>query len=194
MKIRSFLKTFYFLHILATGIFAQSETAKLLSFEPSGNVELTRPRIYQAGKTEENLPISSAEILNLEQQAFLLINQKRMEIGQEHLTWNNDCAKIARLHSRNMASYKFFSHTGLDGSMVNDRADEIGLSKWRAIGENIAFNLGYENPLEKAIDGWLKSTTHRENILNNRWKESAVGIAVSVDGAYYFTQVFLLRK
>ncbi len=194
MKTRSFLITFYFLQILATGIFAQSETAKLVSFVPIDNVELIRPRIYQAEKIDENLTISSAEILNLEQQAFLRINQKRMEIGQEPLTWNNDCAKIARLHSRNMASYKFFSHTGLDGSMVNDRADEIGLSKWRAIGENIAFNLGYENPLEKAIDGWLKSTTHRENILNNRWKESAVGIAVSVDGAYYFTQVFLLRK
>ncbi len=153
------------------------------------NAALIRPRIYR-----ETSNINSITIANLEKQGFELINQKRVEIGLEILTWNIDCAKIARLHSENMASHKFFNHAGLDGTMVNDRADAIGLSKWRTIGENIAYNLGYENPLETAVEGWFKSPSHRENMLNNRWKESAVGIAVSADGSYYFTQVFLLRK
>jgi uncharacterized protein YkwD len=78
--------------------------------------------------------------------------------------------------------------------MVNDRADSFGISKWRAVGENIAYNRGYANPIEFAVDRWMHSPGHRENILNARWKESGIGIAITQDGAYYFTQVFLQRK
>ena len=194
MKTKSFLVSFSFLFIFSIGIFAQIGTARLVGDDSSKNAALTRPRIYQSENDKETSKTTSTTIANLEKQGFELINQKRVEIGLEPLTWNNDCAKIARLHSENMANDHFFNHAGLDGTMVNDRADEIGLSRWRAIGENIAYNFGYENPLETAVEGWLKSPTHRENILNNRWKESAVGIAISSDGAFYFTQVFLLRK
>ncbi len=187
MKYKSFLVSFSFLFIFSIGIFAQ--ISPLVRDDDVKNAALIRPRIYR-----ETSNINSTTIANLEKQGFELTNQKRIEIGLESLIWNNDCAKIARLHSENMASHKFFNHAGLDGTMVNDRADAIGLSKWRAIGENIAYSLGYENPLEIAVEGWFKSPSHRENILNNRWKESAVGIAVSADESYYFTQVFLLRK
>lgn len=78
--------------------------------------------------------------------------------------------------------------------MINNRADSVGLSKWRSIGENIAYNRGYANPLEFAVEGWMKSPAHRDNILNNRWQESGIGIAILADGTYFFTQVFLLRK
>ena len=187
MKYKSFPVSFCFLFIFSISIFAQ--ISPLVRDNEVKNAALTRPRIYRATSNATSTTIS-----NLEKQAFQLINQKRVEIGLEPLTWNNDCAKIARLHSENMASKKFFNHTGLDGTMVNDRADAIGLSKWRAIGENIAYSFGYENPLEIAVEGWFKSPSHRENILNNRWKESAVGIAVAADESYYFTQVFLLRR
>ena len=93
-----------------------------------------------------------------------------------------------------MAELKFFSHRGLDNKMVSDRADDIGLSKWRAIGENIAFERGYKDPIGKAVELWFESPSHRHNLLENSWKESAVGVAVARDGSYYFTQVFLLRK
>ena len=93
-----------------------------------------------------------------------------------------------------MANFHFFSHVGQDGLMVNDRADLFGISRWRLIGENIAFNKGYDNPAEFAVERWMNSPSHRENVLNPRWRESAVGVALSSDGAYYFTEVFLLRR
>ena len=98
------------------------------------------------------------------------------------------------MHSNNMANYKFFSHRGLDGRMVNDRADSVGLNKWRGIGENIAFERGYDHPASFAVEKWMESPSHRQNLLGQSWKESAVGIAVAPDGSYYFTQVFLERK
>lgn len=134
------------------------------------------------------------QILEFEKITFALINQKREERGLQPLMWSEEVAKIARLHSENMAKFDFFGHRGLDGKMVNDRADSLGLTKWTAMGENIAFNRGYQKPLECAVEKWMESVGHRENLLNKRWKESAIGIAVTNKGTFYFTQVFLKRK
>lgn len=133
------------------------------------------------------------EALDLERRVFALLNQKRAENGLSPLAWSEDMAKIARAHSIEMAEYNYFSHKGLNGSMVNDRADELGISDWRSIGENIAFNQGYENPGEFAIECWLKSASHYQNLMSRKWKQSGLGVAITKDGRYYFTQVFVLN-
>jgi uncharacterized protein YkwD len=158
-------------------------------------IDDSRPRIIETEKKQIVVNSKSAfSTFDLEKQAFNLLNSQRAAKGLSPLEWNDDVARIARLHSENMAKYKFFSHAGLDGLMVDDRADLCGVSRWKAIGENIAYNRGYDKPVEFAVERWMKSTAHRENLLNDRWKESAVGVAVSNDGAFYFTQVFLVRK
>lgn len=160
----------------------------------ANNLVHTRPRIVQTDKIRNDVSNNAFSTYVLERQAFELLNSERAAKGLSPLIWNEDVARIARMHSENMARYKFFSHAGLDGSMVDDRADLCGVKRWRAIGENIAYNRGYEKPVEFAVLRWMQSNSHRNNILNSRWKESAVGVAVANDGAFYFTQVFLLRK
>lgn len=155
---------------------------------------LTRPRIYQPEPIKSVKTLKTNNAFDLERRAFGLVNQQRAMIGLEQLAWNDDAAKIARLHSENMANYDFFSHTDLDGLLVNDRADSLGINKWQAIGENIAYNQGFENPVEFAVERWMLSPKHRDNLLNSRWKESGIGVAVAENGKYYFTEVFLLRK
>ena len=154
----------------------------------------SRPRIYVENSEPKFNIKALPTVFDLEQQVFQLINEKRREQGLRQLEWSESIAKIARLHSQNMADNNFFSHTGLDGSIVSDRADKSGLNKWRAIGENIAYNRGYKQPIEFAVERWLQSPSHKQNLLNKEWRESAVGIAVTPEGTYYFTQVFLLRK
>lgn len=146
---------------------------------------LNRPQSVEAEK--------KVSTVNLELKVLEIINKRRGESGLSALKWSDDAAKIARYHSKNMAEFKFFSHLGRDGLSVDERADSLGVSKWRAIGENIAFNRGYENPVEFACERWMKSTAHRENLLNPRWKESGIGVSIADDGAYYFTQIFLVR-
>lgn len=130
----------------------------------------------------------------VERTAFDLINKIRIGAGAQPLAWNDDVAAIARTHSQNMAEFNFFSHRGLDSKLVSDRADAQQVGKWRAIGENIAFNRGYKDPAEMAVQLWLDSAEHRRNLMDSNWKESAVGVAVAADGSYYFTQVFLVRR
>lgn len=141
--------------------------------------------------------VKSSVIVNMaaaEQSAFNLINQKRVELGFEPLTWSDELAAVARLHSQNMAEFRFFSHRGLDNKLVSDRADALKVGRWRSIGENIAFNRGYAKPVAMAVELWLDSPTHRQNMLDPNWKESAVGVAKAADGSVYFTQVFLIRR
>jgi len=130
---------------------------------------------------------------SFEQSAFEILNQKRAERGLKPLVWSEKVASVARMHSQNMAEFDFFSHRGIDGKLVSDRADTVGLGTWNAIGENIAFERGYDDPIAKAIDLWLNSPAHYDNLMDPNWKESAVGIAVAPNGAYYFTQVFLRK-
>lgn len=166
--------------IFAANIFSQSNS--------SGDkiALLTRSGLSETKKT--------VNLYELEKLAFDLINDKRAANGLSELIWSEDVAKIARLHSQNMANSKFFSHKGLDGLTVDNRADSLGVRKWQAIGENIAYNRGFSKPAVLAVDSWMKSNGHRNNILNNSWNQTGIGIAVDANGGYYLTQVFMLRK
>lgn len=157
------------------------------------NLEMTRPRIVddRTSAVKASVVVNTASI---ERIVFDLVNGKREGSGLKPLIWSDEVASIVRNHSQSMAVHGFFSHRGLDGKMVSDRADRQGLTKWRSIGENIAFNRGYDAPVEKAVELWMQSTSHRHNLLSSQWRESAIGVAVAADGSYYFTQVFLVRK
>ena len=158
------------------------------------HAEITRPRVY---KVEQAIPAKASKAnatYELERRAFDLINERRGKCNLPPLKWSDDVARIARLHSENMANYNFFSHAGVDGLMVNDRADFFGINKWQAIGENIAYNQGFDDPVEFAVERWMQSPKHRDNLLSSRWKESGIGVAVTESGKYYFTEVFLIRN
>lgn len=154
---------------------------------------ITRPRVVEKPAAAVGSYVT-ANTKAFSRTAFEMVNRVRVENGLAPLAWNDDLAKAANLHSQNMAEFHFFSHKGLDSKMVSDRADSAGVGKWRSIGENIAFNRGYNDPVAMTVQLWLDSPSHRRNMLSTDWKESAIGVAVAEDGAYYFTQVFLLRK
>ena len=199
MKNKSIFIAFFF----AITILGFQISAQTISAEKTGSIaykknndELNRPRVINSSveKSKKVFVFSVAQIHAFEKEVFQLINKKREEKGLIALEWSDEVANIARFHSENMAKDKFFSHTGTDGKMVDNRADSAGIKRWSAIGENIAYNRGYEKPLELAVEKWLLSPTHRDNLLDTRWKETGIGIAVANDGTYYFTQVFLKRR
>ncbi len=174
--------------------FGQARAAINFDLRPDAGStsNLTGPTLSRVTKSpidSKMLPVAS-----IEQQIFALINAERIKNGLTELEWSERLAAVARLHSEDMASAKFFSHRGSDGSMVDERADRLGLGVWSSIGENIAYMRGFEDPAGLAVAKWLESTAHRKNLLGSTWKESAVGVAVTEDGTYYMTEVFLLRR
>jgi uncharacterized protein YkwD len=96
----------------------------------------------------------------------------------------NDAAED---HARDMARRKFFDHRGANGSQPRDRVLRTGY-KFRLTGENIA--LGPESA-EEVVAGWLASPGHCANIMEARFHEIGVGLAVGRGrGKIYWVQVF----
>lgn len=161
--------------------------------DASGNATTARVqrRSAKLGRSEVS---DSKRARIIERETFDLINLQRIEHGLAPLMWDPKLAELARVHSQNMARHGFFSHVGLNGRTVDARAVDSGIDDWRGIGENIAFNQGIENPASFAVEKWILSPGHRRNLLDRRWKQSGLGVAVTEDGKYFFTQVFMLRN
>lgn len=128
-----------------------------------------------------------------EREIFDLINQERGKKGLGELNWDSNLSQMARAYSQKMARENFFSHYDGDGGSVETRARDMRIKNWSKIGENLFFCEGYGNPNVMAVRGWMKSPSHRENILNRDYTDSGIGIAVTGGGRIYVTQVFIER-
>lgn len=127
---------------------------------------------------------------NLEQQVLVLTNAERRKYGLRPLKWNEELAKLARAHSRDMVERNFFSHENPDGKSPFDRMREAGLTYYIS-AENIA--AGQASP-EKAVEEWMNSEGHRMNILKPDLEELGVGIARGGKYGIYWTQTFAKLK
>jgi uncharacterized protein YkwD len=128
-----------------------------------------------------------------ERRAFDLINAERQRRGLRTLAWDGGLTRLARYHSQNMARGGYLNHVDANGLDLKGRAQVLGLRGWSTLGENIAYNQGYNDPTGFAVERWMVSQKHRENALNGEYTHAAVGIARASDGTYYFTQVFMKR-
>ena len=131
----------------------------------------------------------TSEIAAIEREIVQRINDIRREQGLQPLEVDQELARVAHDYSCRMARQDFFSHIGPDGETVADRVREAG-KEYRLVGENLARNTNAREPAEVAVQGWMDSPRHRENILRPGFIETGVGVCR--EGArYYFTQVFL---
>lgn len=94
--------------------------------------------------------------------------------------------KVARAHSANMAKQGELNHV-LDEKNPAQRVKAAGY-EYRSVGENIAYG-DFLKP-EKAMDLWMDSPHHKENILRDTYQEIGIGIARNDKGEIYYTQVF----
>lgn len=117
------------------------------------------------------------------------VNAYRATEGLPPLELDPFIGALSREHSDNMADGSVpIGHAGFDARgdlIIEDGADMVG--------ENVAFNQGYNDPATIAVDGWLNSPPHYENIVNEYFTHAGVGIAER-DGAYYMTQMFARKR
>ena len=131
---------------------------------------------------------ATTSIAELEKAVNQQINQYRASKKLPPLTVDPRISQIARIHSENMASGKVkFSHDGFEG-----RAKAITVP-YQSVAENVAYNMGYSDPVRNAVDGWIKSQGHRKNI-ESQFNLTGIGIAKNAKGEYYFTQLFVRSR
>jgi uncharacterized protein YkwD len=91
-------------------------------------------------------------------------------------------SKIATTRSEDMATNDYFSHTSPDGCDLLCRF-KVAHYPSLAMGENLAEFSDYttqsESKLaEEFVNDWLKSSTHRQNLLSNTFTHEGIGVAV----------------
>jgi uncharacterized protein YkwD len=129
------------------------------------------------------------DIYQKEQAVFNQVNYERVLRRLDALVMDERLREVARAHSQDMVLRDFFSHVNPDGDDPFDRIRSGGVS-YNIAGENIAWN-NYPDPAEVAVEGWMDSPGHRENILRSEFTCTGVGVASDGEGGYYFTQVFI---
>jgi len=126
----------------------------------------------------------------LERSVSESVNARRADVGVPALKWDARLAAVALRHSEDMARRGYFAHRAPDGRKLEDRllAAGIGFTK---CGENLQLSRLESDPVGRAVDSWMDNGGHRATILTPEYRLTGVGLAVSDDGTFYFTQVFL---
>jgi uncharacterized protein YkwD len=170
--------------------------ARLIS-EPAADPRNSRPRrVSLEASATTPVPSNSPALEDanaVERRAFEQTNVARAKNGLTTLVWDPELCRMAREHSEQMASLGYFSHETPDGLQLKERARANGILHFRVIGENIAYNKGYDDPGGFAVERWLTSSGHRANMLYPGFQASAIGSYVAADGSTYLTQVFIAR-
>jgi hypothetical protein len=120
------------------------------------------------------------------------INAIRVQNGLAALVEQPQLSASAQSYALAMATGKFFGHVAPSGTTMVSRDEAAGYSNWIYIEENIAAG---QATVTDVVNAWMKSPSHRENILSPKVTETGVGY-VSVAGSpytHYWVQEFGTR-
>lgn len=102
-----------------------------------------------------------------------LVNESRREAGLANLAVNATLTEAANAKARDMQKGDYFAHTSPTGKSPWYWIKRSGY-QYRFAGENLAINY---YSAEEQHAAWMKSATHRANILSDRYQETGVAVA-----------------
>jgi len=101
-----------------------------------------------------------------------LTNEKRAQNGLLPLTENSVLSSAAIAKGNDMLAKDYWAHFAPDGTSPWNFFVNFGY-KYRYAGENLARDFSNAS---SAVDAWMASSTHKENILNANYKEVGIGV------------------
>lgn len=99
-------------------------------------------------------------------------NVQRVSVGLSPLTENSALSSAALAKGNDMLAKGYWAHFAPDGTSPWTFFTKFDY-KYQYAGENLARDF---SDVSSAIDAWMDSPTHRENILNPHYKEIGIGV------------------
>ena len=118
-----------------------------------------------------------------------LTNAERSDLAEAPLRRSATLDAAAKLKAEHMAKNEYFSHYAPDGTSPWFWFDQAGYVYAHA-GENLAIHF---TDSSEVVDAWMKSPTHRANIVGSQYTEIGVGTAKGKYEGYdtvYVVQLF----
>jgi uncharacterized protein YkwD len=134
-----------------------------------------------------NLQPQTSNLERVRSATLCLVNQERALHGQGPLRLNRQLAEAAQRHTQEMVSQGYFNHVGPRGDTPLSRILATGyISSSRrisyTIGENIAWGTYGDSTPSAIVQAWIASPPHLANILDGRFRDTAIGVLPSVPG------------
>ena len=124
---------------------------------------------------------ATCNLANFQSEALALVNAQRAAgatcgaqgrfAATTALAWNDPLTQASLVHSDDMVSGNFFSHTGSTGLNAGQRATAAGYA-WATWGENIAAG---QPTVATVVAAWMASDGHCANIMNPTYRD--IGLA-----------------
>lgn len=111
----------------------------------------------------------------LQAEALEILNDERKGQGLATLKLSAKLTKAAQGHACDNADRRSISHTSSDGGTLKTRLRKVGYS-FRTAAENTG--RGFASGT-RAVQWWMNSPLHRDNILLRKARDVGIGIAVS---------------
>jgi len=110
-----------------------------------------------------------------------LVNEVRERRGESPLREDARLEAAAQGHSEDMTAKDYFEHMGPRGDTPLDRMRANGYAPSAGagyeVGENIAWGTGSLATPRAIVEGWVHSPDHLANILDARFRDTAVGVS-----------------
>jgi uncharacterized protein YkwD len=122
------------------------------------------------------------------------VNAYRQSARLRPLAANAQLMQVAQAHANNMARQDKYGDTDnnghiLDGHDVVWRVAQVRY-RWSTLGENVAYDYGYDDPAGQLMIQWWNSPEHRANMLGTEYSAVGIGVATGVSGRTYGVMVF----
>jgi uncharacterized protein YkwD len=112
------------------------------------------------------------------------INEQRTLRNLQILNTDSRLSLAAQQKSDDMQKRHYFSHTDPEGNYIWNKIVEAGYTPYATLGENLAIEF-YNT--ESLVQAWMNSPTHRQNVLNESFKDQGMGLNLGdvALGQYY---------
>ena len=127
-----------------------------------------------------------AEYTSLEKEIINQLNQERAENNLKSLKFSPELRTAAGIKLKDLIENEYFSHTSPEGVKAWDILADVGY-EYKYAGENLAMK--FNNAVD-VHNAWMKSRTHRENILFENYTEVAVAIGERERGSLVAVEFF----
>jgi len=148
--------------------------SRLYAFVVIGTIVFSLFTFLNFNSTEKQ-PANALDKKTIVKELHERVNEERKKEKLTELSWNEELAAAAEAKTQDMIKNNYFAHISpVDGKKWSEFILEAGYD-YKEAGENLA--VGYTDP-KIAVEAWMNSPTHKENILSPGFEETGMGLSV----------------
>jgi len=145
--------------------------------------DVAKAAVTNAETIESSVPSS---LTQEESELLSLINKEREKNNLPVFEIDENLQNVARLKAQDIVDNNYFSHTSPTYGSPFEMLKSYNIS-YKTASENIAGN----SNISKALESWLNSESHKNNILSNDYNYTGIAVVDSIAYGKIIVELFI---